>query len=108
MLKAFLGNRTTGRVFQGKRGAPLDNHTITGELLKPICKRLGIAPGGCHAFRHGRVSQLQANNVPGDLIKDIIGHSSLRTTKTYTHFTTDFVRDTMERLSFSCTPVLTN
>ncbi len=108
MLKEHLGDRTTGRVFAGERGAPLDNHTVTGEVLKPICKRLGIVPGGCHAFRHGRVSQMQANNVPGDLIKDMIGHSSLRTTRTYTHFSDSFVRDTMERLSLSCTPVHTN
>jgi integrase len=108
ILKAFLGDRTTGRVFQGERGAPLDNHTVTGEVLKPICKRLGIAPGGCHAFRHGRVSQLQANNVPGDLIKNHIGHSSLNTTRNYTHFSETFVRDTVERLSLTCTPVHTN
>jgi len=108
MLKAFLGGRTTGRIFQGERGASLDNHVVTGEVLKPICKRLGITPGGCHAIRHGRVSLMQANNVPGDLIKDIIGHSSLRTTRTYTHFSDTFVRETMERLSLSCTPVHTN
>jgi len=108
LLKEHLGGRTTGRVFQGERGAPLDNHTVTGEVLKPICKQLGIPEGGCHGFRHGRVSQMQANNVPGDLIKDMIGHSSLKATRTYTYFSDAFVRDTMERLSLTCTPVHTN
>jgi integrase len=107
ILQAFLGDRTTGRLFQGSRGGVLD-HDVTSKVLKPICKRLGIPEGGCHAFRHGRVSHLQANNVPGDLIKNVIGHSSLRTTRTYTHFSDAFVRETMERLSLSCTPVHTN
>lgn len=108
MLKAFLGARTTGRVFQGERGAPLENHKITGKMLKPICKRLGIKIGGCHAFRHGRVSLMQANNVPGDLITNQIGHSSLKITRNYTHFSDDFIRDTVERLALSCTPMHTN
>jgi integrase len=103
ILKQYLGGRITGRVFHGERGAPLENHKVTGEVLKPICKRLGIAPGGCHAFRHGRVSLMRMNNVPGDLIKEQVGHSSLRTTSGYTHFTEAFVRETVERLGASCT-----
>jgi integrase len=103
MLKAHLGSRTTGRVFQTKNGTPLENHNIVRQVLKPICKRLGIALGGMHAFRHGRVSHLQANNVPGDFTKNQVGHSSLRTTSGYTHFTESFFRETVERLSVSST-----
>lgn len=99
MLKGHLGDRTTGRVFQTCNGTPLENHNIVRQVLKPICKRLGIAPGGMHAWRHGRVSHLQANNVPGDFTKNQVGHSSLRTTSGYTHFTEAFIRDTVERLS---------
>jgi len=39
-----------------------------------------------HAFRHGRVSVLQARGVPSDLVKEWVGHSSLQTTSRYTHF----------------------
>jgi integrase len=108
MLKEHLGDRRTGRVFETKNGTPLENHNIVRQVLKPVCKRLGIAPGGMHAFRHGRVSHLQASNVPSDFTKNQVGHSSLRTTSGYTHFTESFIRDTVERLSgvhqtFSCT-----
>jgi integrase len=99
MLKEHLGGRTTGRVFQTKNGTPLENHNIVRQVLKPLCKRLGIEAGGMHAWRHGRVSHLQANNVPGDFTKNQVGHSSLRTTSGYTHFTEAFFRDTVERLS---------
>jgi integrase len=54
---------------------------------------------GMHAFRHGRVSQLQANGVPADFTKSQVGHSSLRTTSGYTHFSEDFARETVERLA---------
>ena len=102
MLKEHFGDRTIGRVFQTRNGTPLANHNIVRQVLKPICKRLGIEPGGMHAFRHGRVSHLQASNVPGDFTKNQVGHSSLRTTSGYTHFTEEFIRDTVERLSTSC------
>jgi integrase len=52
-----------------------------------------------HAFRHGRVSQLQAGGVPPDFTKSQVGHSSLRTTSGYTHFTEAFKRETVERLA---------
>jgi integrase len=108
MLKALLGGRTTGRIFQGQRGAPLDNHVIVGEMLKPICKRLGIAPGGCHAFRHGRNSHMDMNHVPEKFKTNQMGHSSLRVNNIYTHYSDEFVRDTVERLALSCTQVHTN
>jgi integrase len=103
MLREHLGGRTTGRVFQTKNRTPLENHNIVRQVLKLICKRLGIEAGGMHAWRHGRVSHLQANNVPGDFTKNQVGHSSLRTTSGYTHFTEAFFRDTVERLSGFCT-----
>ncbi len=102
MLKEHLGGRTIGRLFQTRCGTPLENHNVVRQVLKPICKRLGIEPGGMHAWRHGRVSHLQANNVPGDFTKNQVGHSSLRTTSGYTHFTEAFIRGTVERLSTGC------
>jgi integrase len=106
MLADYLGERTTGRVFMTRNGTPLENHNVVRQVLKPICKRLGIAPAGMHAFRHGRVSHLQAAGVPSDFTKNQVGHSSLRTTSGYTHFTESFIRDTVEKLSRSCTQVV--
>jgi integrase len=101
MLKEHLDGRTTGLAFKNQNGKPLDNNSIVGVVLKPICKRLGIALGGMHAFRHGRISHMQSSNVPADLIKRQVGHRTLRTTSIYTHFSPQFVRDTVERLSGS-------
>jgi integrase len=99
MLRQHLGTRTSGRLFQSRLGTPLENRDICRRVLTPICERLGIAPGGMHAFRHGRVSHLQTSGVPADFTKNQIGHSSLRTTSGYTHFTDAFKRETVERLA---------
>jgi integrase len=104
MLRQYLGGRTSGRVFQTRNGTPLNSKTVLYEVLYPICERLSIPRGGMHAFRHGRVSHLQSNNVPGDFTKSQVGHSSLRTTSRYTHFSEAFRRETVERLA-SCTQV---
>jgi integrase len=86
-------------VFQTRSATPLDTSNVLSEVLYPLCDRLSIPRGGLHAFRHGRVSHLQANNVPGDFTKSQVGHSSLRTTALYTHVTDDFKRNIVEKLA---------
>jgi len=102
MLRDFLAGRQTGRLFQSRLGTPLENRDICRRVLMPLCEQLGIEPGGMHAFRHGRVSHMQANMMPGDFVKNQIGHSSLRITSNYTHFEHNQKREMAERL-LSCT-----
>ncbi len=99
LLRNHLGRRTSGRVFETRNGTPLATHNVVRQVLKPLCRRIGIPVGGMHAFRHGRVSHLQQNGVPADFTKSQVGHSSLRTTSGYTHFTESFARETVERLA---------
>lgn len=89
MLKQHLGERKTGRVFQTRTGTPFSKDNVRRKLQSTL-KALGLPKGGLHAFRHGRVSILQENGVPGDLVREWMGHSSLRTTSRYTHFRDDY------------------
>jgi integrase len=91
MLKQHLRERKSGCVFQTRTGTPLCKGNVRRKLIQ-ILKSLNLKPAGLHAFRHGRVSMLQANGVPGDLVKEWVGHSSLRTTSRYTHFKDEFRR----------------
>jgi integrase len=102
LLRDFLAGRQTGRLFQSRAGTPLENRDICRRVLTPVCKKLGIEPGGMHAFRHGRVSHMQSQMMPGDFVKNQIGHSSLRITSNYTHFEHNHKRDMVEKL-LSCT-----
>jgi len=99
MLRDFIGSRRTGLVFQSRLSTPLENRDICRRILTPICKRLGIVPGGMHAFRHGRVSHMQASMMPGDFVMSQIGHSSLRVTSNYTHFEHKQKQEMAERLA---------
>jgi integrase len=89
MLKQHLGDRRAGRVFQTRTGTPFSKDNVRRKL-QSILRALGLKKGGLHAFRHGRISILQANGVPADLVKEWVGHSSLRTTSRYTHFRDDY------------------
>lgn len=102
LLREFLGARQSGRLFQSRVGTPLENRDICRRVLTPLCKKLGIKPGGMHAFRHGRVSHMQASMMPGDFVKNQIGHSDLRVTSNYTHFEHRQKREMVEKL-LSCT-----
>ncbi len=89
MLKQHLNERVSGRVFQTTKGTPFSKDGVRRKL-QTILRKLGLEKGGLHAFRHGRVSILQAKGVPGDLVKEWVGHSSLRTTSNYTHFQDEY------------------
>jgi len=102
LLRCFLAGRKTGRLFQSRVGTSLENRDICRRVLTPICEKLGMEPGGMHAFRHGRVSHMQASMMPGDFVKNQIGHSSLRITSNYTHFEHGQKREMVEKL-LSCT-----
>jgi integrase len=91
MLAAHLGDRKAGRVFQTRTGTPICKRNAR-RRLNELLKDLKLPKAGLHAFRHGRVSVLQAMGVPGDLVKEWVGHSNLQTTSRYTHFQDDFRR----------------
>jgi integrase len=93
MLATHIGDRKSGRLFQTRNGTPFCKSNVRRKLNQ-IAMKLGLAPGGLHAFRHGRVSVLQTKGVPKDLVTEWVGHSSLRTTSIYTHFQDDFRKQT--------------
>jgi integrase len=99
VVKQFIGDRKTGRIFMTRNGTPLVHGNINRYVLKPICKKLGMKPATTHAWRHGRISILQQNRVPGDLIKQWVGHTSLQTTSNYTHFSEDYKQKIVSELA---------
>jgi integrase len=98
-VRTFLAGRTAGRVFMTRLGTPLKVGAVDKYVLRPICKKLGIPHGGMHAFRHGRVSKMQDKGVNEKIIQLEVGHSSLRMTQRYTHFSPEKRRATAEKLA---------
>ena len=81
-------------VFPSRNSTHLVNRNINVS-----CKRLGIPNGGMHAFRHGRISELQMKRAPGDLILKWVGHVNLKIIAGYTHFVEGFRKEIIERVS---------
>jgi integrase len=98
MVHEHLAGRMSGRIFMTRLGTPL-KMDVNRDVLKPICKRLGIPKGTMHAFRHGRVSKMQDAGVNEKVIQTEIGHSTLRMTRRYTHFSPEQRRATAEKLA---------
>jgi len=98
LLREHLNGRRGGRVFQTRTGTPHAKGNVRRKLHETL-RALGIPRGGLHAFRHGRVSVLQSRGVPGDLVKEWVGHSSLQTTSRYTHFDDGYKRRVARSLS---------
>lgn len=89
ILDEHLNGRAAGRVFQSKNGTPFSKDQVRRKSVS-LLDTLGLWRGGLHGFRHGRVSVPQENGVPGDLVKEWIGHSSLRTTSRHTHISPEY------------------
>ena len=101
MLKEFLENRTTGRVFQSRDGSPVRNQQLV-EVLHWATKRLGIPTGAMHAFRHGRITHLRKSGVLSKIVQEQVGHQNAEMTDHYTDVEEAFVRESVERLKLPC------
>jgi integrase len=98
MLKKHIGDRRSGRLFESRNGTPLVVGNVNRYVLKPILRKLELPLGTTHAFRHGAVSRFQEAGVHGDLIKKWVGHTSLKMTSRYTHFSAKHRKDEVKRL----------
>jgi integrase len=84
-LRAYIGDSNRSLLFETRNGTPFSDVNIRNRVLTPLLKELNIPRAGLHAFRHSRVTMLRKYGTPGDLQKQWIGHSSLRTTDRYSH-----------------------
>lgn len=83
MLKAFIGERKSGFVFQYAGRAIVSQSSILKRSLHPILKQIGKKNAGFHSFRRYRVTHLRKNRVPEDLLRFWIGHAAKSVTDVY-------------------------
>lgn len=75
--------------------SPLSNSCVH-QFVSKYFKKAGIdiskRKHGPHALRHSLASNLLNNNAPAYVIKDILGHSNLNTTKVYLNIDIDMLK----------------
>ena len=83
-LKANIGDRTSGFLFQSESGRPLTQRNVLRDGLGKIGRELKFERGkGFHAFRRFRTAHLRKNRVPWDLQKLWLGHANRDVTDRY-------------------------
>lgn len=98
-LREFIKSEgiTEGQIIRNSRGEPLSRSQIFRDLKwvggQARIKKAKVYP---HSFRHLFAKQWLANNGDNVLgLADILGHSSIETTRIYTTLSTDEQRDTI-------------
>jgi len=87
-------------LFESRKGTALDPNNVANRHLRPLLRKLGLQPGGLHAFRHYNATQLARLGVPIKTAQARLGHSSpLVTLQHYTHAIAGDDRVAAERLS---------
>jgi len=83
-LKAYIGDRTSGFLFQSESGWPLTPRNVLRDGLGKIGRDLKFERGkGFQAFRRFRTAYLRKNQVPWDLQKLWLGHANRDVTDRY-------------------------
>ena len=79
-------------------GQPMSDDTVR-KWLASLSKKAGlertITP---HLFRHATATELLARGAGLDVVKELLGHASIRSTEAYLHPTIDAQRQAVERL----------
>jgi site-specific recombinase XerD len=79
-------------------GRPMTTDAVR-KWLAALSRRAGlervITP---HMFRHATATELLKRGTPIDVVKELLGHASIRSTENYLHPHVDALRDAVDRL----------
>lgn len=88
LLKEYIGSRTEGNLFNLKR------RQIHNIVTKPM-KESDIK-GSAHTLRHTFATEMYKKTRDIILVKELLGHKSIRTTELYTHLDNTIVRQAVQ------------
>lgn len=87
LLRLAVGSKFVGTedpVYCARNGRPLDAHNLAARIMKPVVIALGLPWVSFHVFRHS-FSTLIHDRLSMDERMRMLGHSSSKTTRHYTH-----------------------
>jgi len=90
----------TTLVFESPEGGEFGRGTWRTVLLQ-AAKRANVKDVTLHTFRHTFASWLVMEGVDLNTVRELLGHSDIKTTMKYAHLAPEHVKRAVERLSFS-------
>ena len=100
------GSAASTWVFQAENGAAINPGNARNRYIRPVAKRLGVAIGGWHDFRHTLTTNMRRSGVHPKVISGVLGHSNVRLAMdVYDHLD---VRDMRDPLRFAAENLLPN
>ncbi len=91
LLKTYIGNRSSGFIFETDTGTPMGQSNTLRRELHPLLDSLKIPRCGFHAFRRFRNTHLRNLHCPDGLLKFWMGHAGRDMSDRY-----DRVRDDLQ------------
>ena len=92
-------NRPGDPVFSGRTGRPLDESNTLARHVKPAAIALGLAWVSWHSFRHTNASLADQAGLTNTELLRVLGHTSDRMTRLYSHADLEHVRDRLNELA---------
>jgi integrase len=93
----YRRKKNTGYVFTDN-GEPFTHKLVTSRLRK-VCERAGLRKIGWHTLRHTFASHLVMKGVPLTAVKELMGHSDIKTTMKYAHLAPSTLRIAIDMLN---------
>lgn len=84
-------------IFHDKNGRPL-KHDFCRDNLHAICKKAGLRTIGWHGLRHSFASHLASGHNSIVAIKELMGHSDIKTTMRYAHVNLPVLKNVIQSL----------
>ena len=84
----WLGHRDKEWLFPRKSGGGHISADVVGDTWRQARRLAGIRyPYGTHSLRHAYATRLYEAGIPDEVIRQLLGHADMRTTRTYLHVT---------------------
>jgi integrase len=87
-------------LFDSGENTPLYTETWYWKALNASCKACGIKPRPVHSFRHTFAANLIMKGVDIVTVRDLLGHSDIKTTMIYAHFSPGHRKEAIDKLEY--------
>lgn len=99
-LKQRKDNKVFGPFDSRGKELPQWKSDTVCRIISKTCTSIGLNWASCHTFRHTFASHLAMEGVPLNTIKELLGHSSVKTTEIYAHLSKDHKIDMASKLPY--------